>query len=220
MKGKTRSAKINEAISELIAVASHAKVVDDIVTRTDTEMRIRFLLELGEQLERRSRPSPEPSIFISYSSTTGTSYFKVAREIAESHGFQVGTGFDLPIEETTLRAVRTTIQQATLFLSIMTPEYNVRLPEENGTPRTGPSIWVVEEKGMALALNKPFRLLVDESVHVDFWKKTTPESLHGIFNGTNFAEKAEQAILALQHRYRELLISELVYPNRFGLGYP
>lgn len=205
-------ALLNEAVKGLIADATEAIKTNDIRAKADAESRIRYLNQLGKELDEVGSRYPRMSLFVSYSKKTGKEHYEKAKTIALKYKFEVVTGFDLQTEATVLKAVRTSISNATLFLGIMTPEYSIRDIDQDRDNKKAPSIWVIEEKGMALALEKPFQLLVDESVHPDFWKKTTPEKLHSMFSSANFEEKAEEALSALHRRYQELLIKSLEYP--------
>jgi hypothetical protein len=176
--------------------------------KLDAEMRIRFLIRLRGFVDT-VWPPPSQSVFISYSTTTGSDYYRIAEQIARDYGFRVITGFQDNEKSNVLRAVIEAIRDSAVFLSIMTPEMWIRSRsiDAGWEDRTSPNAWLIEEKGMALALGKPFRLLVEESVHPDFWKRTTPEKLHTIFKAHTFSERAEEAIRALLIRWEELILT-------------
>jgi hypothetical protein len=193
--------------NELIQKAVEASKRGDRVTKADVEMRLRFIKELRESLGIPSQLSGQ-TVFISYSHRTGRRFYEITKAIAKEHGFDVVTGFDRQRNENVLRTVMDLIRASAVFLSIMTPEYEIR--QANGAEaRAAPSVWLMEEKGMALAFGKPFRLLVEQSVHEDFWRRTTPDKLHTEFEPVDFEAKAREAVEALTARYEELTLSLL-----------
>jgi hypothetical protein len=114
-----------------------------------------------------------------------------------------------------LAAVRNAIAESAAFLAIMTPELRINQRRERGATDAryfAPSVWVVEEKGMALALGKPFRLLVHRSVHEDFWLRTTPGHLHHVFEEATFERELNDALGALRDRYEELRLASVGIP--------
>jgi hypothetical protein len=52
-------------------------------------------------------------------------------------------------------------------------------------------------------------LLVHESVHSDFWQKTTPANLHHKFNEQEFDLRVQEALDGLKRRYDELQLISL-----------
>lgn len=171
-------------------------------------MRLRFLISLQNRLQNEAQPSDPPTLFISYSRSsrdTASHYYARAESAAKSLGFEVHSGFRRTLDTNVLRAVRSAISDASTFLAIMTPEIRIA-----GEPETyAPSVWVVEEKGMALGLNKPFRMLVHRSVHQDFWMRTTPGSLHHVFDHESFDRDLENALEALLRRHHELQLASV-----------
>ncbi len=199
--------------SQLIRSAQEAKSDGLHEKKTDLEMRIKYITALRLNLNKPERALALPSVFISYSKRSCGLYFENAKEISEKFGFQVFTGFDCPQEDNVLTEVIRSINKASVFLSILTPDYETKSVDGNNEMKTAPSVWLIEEKGMALALGKPFRLLVHKSVHDDFWLRTTPGVLHTRFSDENFKEKTEEVIKALLNRYDELLLKELNTPD-------
>jgi len=198
---------------QLIRKANEAKMEGLSEKKTDLEMRAKYLTSLRRTLADSERQLDSQSVFISYSKRSCGLYFKDAKEIAERFDFQVVTGFDRQKGENVLSEVIRTISSASVFLGILTPDYQIKSINDNDGMKTAPSVWLIEEKGMALALGKPFRLLVHESVHQDFWLRTTPGVLHTRFTDENFKEKTEEAIEALAIRYDELFLKELETPD-------
>ena len=62
---------------------------------------------------------------------------------------------------------------------------------------------------MALALKKPFVLMIEEGMHKDYWQKTAPHKVHYIFSKKNFKQKAEQAIESVIAKYEEVAMRAL-----------
>lgn len=121
------------------------------------------------------------SVFISYSLRSGTPYFSELSEILMKFGFTVLTGFGdgAGSGEYVLRRIRHQVNDASMFISILTKEMQIRTSD--GSYIWAPSVWALEERGMALALEKPVFLLVEEGLHGDFWRKTTPGRIHENF---------------------------------------
>jgi hypothetical protein len=171
-------------------------------------MRLAFLESLRERVSVESNLVDPPRLFISYSKRSGEMYFQQACERASALGFEVLDGFKPTEAVNVLKAVRGAILQSSLFLAILTPE--LRIDDRRSEERSGsfaPSVWVVEEKGMALGFGKPFRMLVHRHVHEDFWLRTTPEHLHHIFDDDrSFGLRLDEALgaLAIRHEERQL----------------
>ncbi|WP_156917485.1 hypothetical protein [Salinarimonas rosea] len=209
MEGERKRHSLNrrmrEKAQDLIDAAYKAKRVGDLKEKQRCDLKRRVLYDA---MVRRKEPEiiGMPSVFISFSQS-GFNYFKRAEALCKNRGFEVKTGFDNQRNRTVLKSVKASIRTSTLFLGIMTPCRDSNKPVD--LQRQVPSVWLPEEKGMALILEKPFRLLVHEDVHPDFWKQTTPEQLHTIFADGEFEDKLQEAIGALEQRYQELLEIEL-----------
>jgi len=195
--------------NELLKEAEQARTSGDVRTQLEAGTRARYLVSLRKAIEVVDQPWPGHKVFISYSKATGQAYFEIAAKIAGEFGFEVVTGFDRPQSENVLGAVKEVLNTASVFLGIMTPEYSIRPLNNETAAKTAPSVWVIEEKGMALALEKPFRLLVEESVHADFWRRTTPERLHHMFTPHDFRDKADHALRALYGRLDDQFLSSV-----------
>jgi hypothetical protein len=147
---------------------------------------------------------PEPSVFLSFSDNSGANLGKRAITVCQDRGILVKTGFDNEVQAklNVLSAVKEAINSCTLFLGIWTAEYDL-VDRGGDRRRAAPSVWMLEEKGMAQAFNKPFRLLVEDSIHNDFWLKTTPGKLQHRFDKSNFESQLRLAVEALIRRYHE-----------------
>lgn len=149
-----------------------------------------------------------PVVFVSYSKQTATTYFQYIKKLLEDQNFEVTTGFKKAQEDdgNVLKRVMTQLNNATLFLGILTKEYKIIT---NEGPKWGPSVWTVEEKGMALALKRPLTLLIEKGVHEDFWKKTSPHKIYISFTQDNFFERAAEVVETVVDRYNEKLRESL-----------
>jgi hypothetical protein len=213
MNGDLRRA-ITTKRAHLVRDAAAAARDGNFARKSDLQMRIRFLLGLQERLQNDARVAERPKLFISFSTKSGAGYYKKASQHASAYGFDVHDGFKRTDDTNVLKAVRNSISEAAAFLAIMTPELKIQGKRQGGKDpvRFAPSVWIVEEKGMALALNKPFRMLVHRSVHEDFWMRTTPGSLHHVFEERTFEEKLTEAMTALQRRHEELQLASIGLP--------
>lgn len=149
-----------------------------------------------------------PRIFISYSKQNGTRYFVHVKKLLTEFGYEVVTGFDDAKEGQgqVLKNVLEQLKRSTVYLGILTKDVKIETP---GAPRWSPAVWVMEEKGMALGLEKAFVLLVDEDMDPDSWQKTSPQRIHIFFKDKNFLERLEQVVRAVDERYQEVSYSAL-----------
>jgi hypothetical protein len=214
-KSRTLLGELRQQRSRLIQEAMEAAESGNLQRKWDKQMRIRFLTKLRQLAEERKVPIDKPSVFISYSKNTGQTYFEVAAKLGrEEFGVDIVTGFDSQTGEFVLTEVLKAISKSLLFLSIMTPEYRIETGISGGKSFMAPSVWLMEEKGMALAMHKPFRLLVETTVHPDFWLRTAPNNLHTVFDGSNFVERAGAAFQALMMRYDDMLVRSVTLEER------
>jgi hypothetical protein len=207
--------KRGELVTRLKAVRS--RLVQRIVQpgaflqedeRSDFRARILFLEEQIRDL--RQGENKDKTLFISHSEDLLYSNLTYVRTVAEREfAFYVRTGFDYSNIGNILKRVRTGIDETACFLSIMTPRYQVI--DQTSTIRTpvyAPSTWVIEEKGMALALGKPFHLLISRQIHSDFWQKTSPDLKHTVFDDADFEQRSGEALDALNERYTEMVLEQ------------
>jgi hypothetical protein len=155
------------------------------------------MLEEGKYLPKR--------VFISFSKSSGQRYFSDLENLLAEARFEVVTGFHdtMGTEGNILKTVLKQLARSTFYIGILTKEMEVR---EGRKSRWAPSVWISEEKGMALALEKPFLLLVDEEIHSDYWLKTTPANGHIFFNRESFEGRAKEAVERAEMRYMEYLL--------------
>lgn len=91
---------------------------------------------------------------------------------------------------------------------LLTKEH--RLIAKDGETLRVPSVWTMEEKGMALAMGMPFLLLLEEAIHNDFWPKTLLEKVHYSFNDHNYLENSRAVSNEVANRYEELVLQAQV----------
>lgn len=165
---------------------------------------ISLLLKEFETLKNTGSSIPQ-IVFLSYSVKTGVIYYKHLEGLLKERGFDVITGFQKAGDDegNVLKRVLRQIEKSTIFFGILTKEHKIQTNEGS---KWSPGVWTVEEKGMALAMGKPFVLMVEKGVQDDFWKKTAPHRIHFRFDNENFHEKAKEAIEAVVDRYDECVI--------------
>ena len=219
--------KIRQSItakrSVLIRAATAAGREGDLERKADAEMRLRCLLKLHSTLQAEIAPTERPKLFVSFSVRDASGYYERAARRAAEIGFDVHDGFKRRADANVLTAVRHAIGESAVFLAIMTPELRIKPRRGKSEPDPeyfAPSVWVVEEKGMALGLGKPFRLLVHRSVHPDFWLRTTPGNLHHVFDERSFDAELDDALGALKGRHEELQLASVgvSFPEQERLG--
>lgn len=85
----------------------------------------------------------------------------------------------------------------------MTPKENLRVIGPDGHIKYMPSIWVIEEKAMALAMSKRFRLLIDVDVHEEAWKAVNAETVHYLFNEKSFNVRVDKVLDVLDKEFKD-----------------
>lgn len=104
--------------------------------------------------QRQSQVKPK-SVFLSYRFAE-TDYIEGLRELLEKEGFSVVTGLDA--NNYISKAIIERIKASEFFICLMTQADE----KKDGTFTTSP--WLLEEKGVALALDKRIVLMVEEGV--------------------------------------------------------
>lgn len=189
-----RSTAIDEAIA--------AREREDYQAKVSWETRRAFLDGLAGEFASLSDDTAQKIVFVSYSVDSGTERFTYVERLLKERGFEVTTGFR-PHEgdkANVLRRVLGQLKRSVVYLGLLTKELDVRTPAED-TWLSCPSVWTMEEKGMALALQKPFVLLVESGIHEDFWKKTAADRVHHIFTPETFLDKAKAAVDEVEEYY-------------------
>ena len=207
---KSIIAALKDAKRKAVVKAMQANSGKDVTAKLAWEQRRRYIDSVLDQFQERSNATRAGrTVFVSYSTNTGKLYFDSLKERLAKNDFEVHTGFARPPDRddgSVLGRVLAQLRRCSLYCAILTKELEV---DDKGTKRWAPSVWTIEEKGMALALGKPFVLLIDEGIHDNFWLKTVPHKLHFRFNSENYQERFDEAVLALMDRYTELA-SEIV----------
>lgn len=159
-------------------------------------------LKKFESIKHRGLNIPQ-DVFISYSVTTGSYYYEQLEALLKRRRFNVLNGFQKTEEDmgNILERVLMQLQKCTVFLSVLTKEHKIQ--SGGNDIKWSPSIWTVEEKGMALAMHKPIVIMIEDGVHEDFWKKTMPHKVHTFFNKRDFSKKSDEVVEAVIDRYNE-----------------
>ena len=105
-----------------------------------------------------------------------------------------------------LKNVLTQIKQSTVYLGLFTKELEI---DDVKGRRWSPGVWIMEEKGMALGLEKPFVLVIHKDIHDDFWKKTSPQRVHIFFDDSTFQNELGAICDAVADRYEEVALRSL-----------
>ncbi|MEM6347580.1 MAG: hypothetical protein AAF927_27075 [Bacteroidota bacterium] len=202
---------LRNAQSQAIELAVRAKKSGKPKDKVKWEIRRAYLEKQLEYFERISEQRYFPkTVFISYSKASGAGLFEYIKRELEKEDFEVITGFRRQpnTEGNVLKKVLKNLNMASIYLGILTKDLQII---EGESVKWGPSVWTMEEKGMALALEKPFVLIIDREIHSDFWKKTTPEKDHIIFEGKDdfYSSKVIEAIDEIKLRYQELALKYL-----------
>lgn len=204
---RTIESVINQARGRIIKLASEADEAGNIRLKIDYQNRRAILDGLLRDLhDQRSGHEPSKSVFISYSTNSGSFYFKSLQEKLKTSGFNVFTGFEKELGDkgNLLGRILRQLRRSTVYLGLLTKEMRVIGPRDNY--QWSPGVWTVEEKGMAVALGKPFSLLVEEGIHDDYWRNTAPGKVHTMFNKDNFKEKADEIAETINDRYHEAIM--------------
>lgn len=196
---------ILQARSKILERVSVADQAGDPMARRDCQRRLTFLDSLLREVGgRNSDRVPDRTVFVSYSLQLGTPYFEVLKGLLEAAGFEVVTGFQKADGDKGFVLARVLLQlkRSTIYVGLLTKEMPVLGPK--GEEHWSPSVWTMEEKGMALVLGKPFILLVEEGIHDDYWKKTAGERVQFKFSKRNAKKMIREVVDAVKDRYREL----------------
>lgn len=139
-------------------------------------------------------------VFIAHSERNGTEHKMQLAQMLTNEGFDVVTGFDdaPTVQENVLKKVLKHLNSVSVFLGILTPDDLA----DSANRIYAPSVWVTEEKGMALALELPYVLVIDDRVGAQYWQKTVPGQEHYIYNSTNKDEIFGKAVRAVVQKWQ------------------
>ena len=148
----------------------------------DDYMRERFLRYL--YLRQTDLPFRRHNrrVFISRS-TRGADHYVLAKDRLLELGFTPSDGFDLQHGPAVDTAILAAIKNAEFFLGIWTGEDAsvFAIDCEPSEERQSPSPWMPFELGMAIALGKPYALLIEKTVAETYFKKIVPHTPHFLF---------------------------------------
>lgn len=201
---------LKDSRSNVIELATIAADARDLKSRIEWESRRAFLDELILLFTKMKEGyRPQKRVFISYNVRTGGLLFGNIKKELEGSGFEVLTGFQESEGDqgNVLERVMRQLKKSTIFLGIFTKDTEVI--GEKGEHQWAPSVWSIEEKGMALALGKPFVIMIEEGIHQIFWSKTTPHKVHYLFNSSNITDVCHTIIQVVNDRYSDILLEYL-----------
>lgn len=184
---------------------------DDEEMQRAASSRLKVLRKQLEKLEARGRLS-EKTLFLSYSTSIEENHLSYIKNRASFHDFHIKDAYaDYNSDPKIIANVRQGIEECFFFLGVLTPRKDLRIIENNGDIKYMPSIWLIEEKGMALAMAKRFRLLIDKNVHEAAWRSVNAETLHYFFDETNFRENVDKVLDSLNREYKNYLKERYSY---------
>ena len=123
----------------------------------------------------------------------------------EKAGFEVVDGFKKADgdEGNVLNRVLSQLRASTVYVGLLTKDIEIR--DDTGH-RWSPGVWVMEEKGMALGMGKPFVLVVHKDIHEDFWRKTAPHRIHVFFDDSDAYKHTREIVEAVQEHYQRVVL--------------
>jgi hypothetical protein len=200
---------IKEAKNLVVTEAAAAREQGNRLAKVAWELRSDYVRRLTRDFNTIGADQAPRTVFISYSKRSGEEYFSFMQELLRKADFSVVTGFQPHDgdQDKPLKRVRLALDRSSLYLAILTKEWQVNMPNEEA--QWAPSVWTVEEKGMALALEKPVVLMIEKGIHDDFWRKTTPDRVHHVFSANDYREVAESVRDALLDRYKDLMLKDV-----------
>jgi hypothetical protein len=204
---------LKDARVEVIRAAAQAKINSDAEAKIEWEYRRKFLDDQAEMFQKRKPIPPAKSVFVSFSKRTGGQYFSLLQAKLNDHGFIVNHGFN-PVagdEGYVLKRVLGQINSSTLYVGILTKE--MRVISNDGEEKWAPSVWLVEEKGMALASNKPFAFMIERGLSQEFWKNIN-NLAQTEFDYLDFLPQSDEVLRILEEKY-EAKIKEYMPRDRF-----
>lgn len=191
---KLLAEKREELISEAVVARSQGREREK-QQLTNRRVVIDHLIRRFEKFST-GRAIPK-RVFVAFADRNGRALKNLLAKLLgkEDGGFSVVTGFDDPTtpQENILKKVLTHLNNVSVFVGILTPDVLVDAQHDTYAP----SVWVTEEKGMALALGLPYLLLIHEKVDAHHWEKTARGQEVYRFTDKNKAEVFEKAVKAI-----------------------
>jgi len=149
---------------------------------------------------------PSKRIFISYrNKERAKKFYTLLKNGLDIAGFITCTGFGIKENQYRLvESIRSEIQSSSIFIAIFTCENDIIIDDKMAK---APSIWTIEEKGMALGMKIPILILYDKEIHKKFYTQTTGNVVHlPIENDSHFKKTTvPDAVLQVKNIYRYLL---------------
>jgi hypothetical protein len=211
VKTKKVTNVLKDARSKTIEAAVQADNEERLRDKLEWQRRRQFLDQMIDDFKVGGmRSTPPKCVFVSFCATDdGQLLFGILKEKLEQKGFEVVTGFKTHEgdEGNVIKRVLGQLRRSSVYLGLLTKEMQVRGQDKK--EYWAPSVWTTEEKGMAIALGKPFVLMVEQEILEDFWRKTAPEKAHIIFVRRDFTEMADLAVEEVKARYEELVIAAI-----------
>jgi hypothetical protein len=147
---------------------------------------------LDSVLATADEPRTRKNVFVSYSTNNGKFFREVKQNLAGA-GLEVLTGFDVVPDATkVLDTVLSRLTRSSIYVGILTPDTYLESSDQHRV--AAPGVWIMVELGMALALRKPFVLMIHKHIHRDFWRKVASEQQHLMFADRDYKEAAKGVV--------------------------
>lgn len=151
-------------------------------------------------------------VFISYSGT-GRRLFDMSADYFKDHKYKLRHGSEAGIRagDYIPSDIIAAIKQCSCFLAIWTRTYDAqRTPHRSfqGSETAGdrgsiPSVWMPFELGVAMALNKPYKVMVEEGTMSDFLEKPSLGKSKIVFRHETFLRELQVAKDYFERRFIE-----------------
>jgi hypothetical protein len=199
------------AIDEAVAAANKGEPPR---VKVNWEVRRDYVQRVLLNFDALAEEAGGKVVFVSYSKATGAEPFGYLSSLLDQRKFEVATGFQAHREGKgrVLRQILGQLSRCAVYVAIMTKELEVRA--SSGDPSWAPSVWIVQEIGMALALRKPFVLMIDQAIHEDYWRKVLPDRLHHMFEESTLKAVTENVVEEIEDRYSEAALRHTSTPHR------
>lgn len=181
---------------------------------TDVFQRLVLFERLKDDMVDFEAKVERNSVFVSGSinSEFEKKVLKLAIRVGEDLGLLVHVGIEPGGYPNPLEMAYSRIVRSNMFMSVMLPRYKIEIPDD-GSPAYAPSVWISEEKGIALGLRKEVVCICEERILVDFAASTIPDRFIYRFDADDWfsIESAlENGFNALidRHASKDLLIKD------------
>lgn len=195
---------VNRQFKLLGKIEEQARRTGDRELVAEVQHKRRHLTALQNAADAASAPGGR-SIFISYPKRLAPAIAEIKRIAEVDFGFDViRTGFDPDVAGAkTLKAgILHAISSSSAFLGVWADD--VRLKSARSRQNSAPGVWMPIELGMALALDKPYRLMIKDGMSAAY---ITPviEQAHAHFaEDEDIPNACRDALRALTRRLDEL----------------